>query len=32
MDLELALRFWLPLDLSSSHGETGFLDCGDERR
>lgn len=32
MDLELALRFELPLDLSTSDGETGVLDCGDERR
>lgn len=32
MDLELALRFELPLDFSTSHGEMGFLDCGDGRR
>lgn len=32
IDLEPALRFEWPLDLSPSHGETGFLDCGDERR
>lgn len=32
MDLEPALRFEVPLDFSSSHGEMGFLDCGDVRR